>query len=1411
MRTVPPDQLPTSGRPRRWLASAAGLSLVTPLALVAIGGSVLLTQAPAAASPPPSSVTEYQPEVPTRYGGRTVGADVSPANPALVLAATDSGGVFRSTDSGAHWSHVDSLVPFRMEDVKFAPNNASVALATTARTGDSQNKGGIWRSSDAGVSWTRAVINGTTCPGDGGDFDAWGIAFEPSTTNVYVGTNCGLMVSADQGASFTRTAGSKILSVSARAGGQVDGCATGGHVRYTNTAGTVTLTSGPTLIPAGTGGAGQGCGEGYNGATTHDIATAPQEANVVFAMSPGSSTSLCGGSVATPKGVYFLMESDDAGANWTQVGASCPSRQAWVSTRQVHDGNPDHFAIYFSGGLDVSRGTCTANVAGLRCTGLPMGAANVGQGHADPAGIAFTTDGTDCAAFKYGDGGIENSGDCGGTFAMAAGSGTSGGGFNALQVYEIKGQIHPDHTDLWFGTQDNSIYASSDNGATWPTNVCCEGYDFQALRTTPSDAGQRLTYMTCGACVIQQANVHLGGVSGWNSPPGQNAGSPGGNPILLPPQADTYVQWSVPTPGTNQLYLTTNAGGAWTAVAGVSTGNGLTGHPVVTGPAADPTIYQLTTGGLLKITGVNTSNPAVVTTIATGTISVGTAIAGHASFRFGEPALGVDANNPLTLLAADMNTNQMKFSHDGGATWTTDAALTSLVTDNGRLGFSVPFIGAQVHTIAFDPTNANTILVGTDLSGILASLDGGQTWARMPGSEKITAITSFFFDEVRHDIIVSSYGRGLWKLAIPEADLSVTKTHSPNPAVAGQPLDFTVTVTNNGPGVASTATVVDQLPPKVSFVADTLTPPEGCTAAGQKVTCTLGPIGSGESRTFTIRTAVASDAVAAGGPTSVTNTVSVTSAGANDPNPGNNTFSDTFLITDKADLEITKLCKPDTVVRAGQPIDCTIFVDNHGPSAARHVTVDDVMLSNGTFTVSNINPAGCTLVSVTGGRKLTCDLGTVDAASSTVPGRATITYRVSATEGQDLNNEATVRSDTPDPDASNNRVTVALTIQSVADLQLTAAAPANLVAGNGSGTFTLTVTNTGPSTATNVVVADTVPAGVRILTVTGSAGATCTAGAPGDPFQPATCGFGTLTPGASRTMSVDVAVLEDTTGVLHNSARASSDTFDPDNDNNLTHSDTTVLVRADLSAATVASPKPVIAGETLTWRTTVANHGPSTATGVTVAITLPAGVTFTKATVTGSTGTCGLLTPTSVGCALGTMPSGASADIYVDVLVAPSVPTGTSLSASATVNATSPDPVTGNNTASDASTVATKADLKVVLTSDADVYKPSTVIHYTITVTNAGPSDAVNVVATQLLPPAKSGYYVSNDAGCPPPSGTTFTCNLGTLAAGGTKTIQVNFLIRGNKGTITSTASVTSATPDPVAANNTSIRNVTVK
>src|SRR5260370_632429 len=49
-----------------------------------------------------------------------------------------------------------------------------------------------------------------------------------------------------------------------------------------------------------------------------------------------------------------------------------------------------------------------------------------------------------------------------------------------------------------------------------------------------------------------------------------------------------------------------------------------------------------------------------------------------------------------------------------------------------------------------------------------------------------------------------------------------------------------------------------------------------------------------------------------------------------------------------------------------------------------------------------------------------------------------------------------------------------------ADLSITKTAPATVVAGN-QLTYTITVTNNGPSNATNVIVTDTLPAGVNFL------------------------------------------------------------------------------------------------------------------------------------------------------------------------------------------------------------------------------------------------------------------------------------------------------------------------------------------
>lgn len=90
------------------------------------------------------------------FGGRAVAVDTDPSFPNTVLVASESGGLFRSGDGGAHWWHVDSFIPHRMSDLQWSPTDRNVVIATTLQTADSDFPGGIWRSSDGGLTWAHA-------------------------------------------------------------------------------------------------------------------------------------------------------------------------------------------------------------------------------------------------------------------------------------------------------------------------------------------------------------------------------------------------------------------------------------------------------------------------------------------------------------------------------------------------------------------------------------------------------------------------------------------------------------------------------------------------------------------------------------------------------------------------------------------------------------------------------------------------------------------------------------------------------------------------------------------------------------------------------------------------------------------------------------------------------------------------------------------------------------------------------------------------------------------------------------------------------------------------------------------------------------------------------------------------------
>jgi len=711
---------------------------------------------PPSTSDPGSSVTSFQPNV--KWGGRTVAIDVSPGNAAVAIAASESGGMFLTTDSGATWSHIDSLPPFRMSDVKFAPSNSQIVIASAWADSRATNGGGIWRSVDGGATWQKPATSNPACSSRA---STWGISFAAGGNDVYVGTDCGVAVSHDLGATWAHVSLSRTWSVASSPGGIVDTCSDDGHHRSTNNGGSF-----GTADFIGPAGSIQTC----SAFAVHGIVASPFEPNVLFALNVGPVTP-APNACSTTNAVRFRLvsESDDGGANWTQIGQACPSRPPWVALHPSTDGMANHFDVYFSGGLDTRRQTCSGfGGPGLRCTTLPT-AANVTVDHADHNGMAFTTSTTsNCGEFIVSDGGVHKTTDCGATWSMT-GAGSSG--YNALQLYEVDGQVHPSHTDLYMGTQDNDIWASGDNGATWTTDICCEGFFFQVPHSSPSDSGQTVTGVVCFGCSNFQTTAHFSGFGGWPNP----SGSVTGNPFLVGPAE--YIQFNQPTPPSNTLNLTTDTGGTWAAATTIT--QSLSGRPYIAGPPATPTVYQGITKpsslvGLVKVTGVGTATPTV-SNADTGLSSIGGYCMGFQTFVC-PTVFGVDPSNPQHLIAADLGSNQMKVSIDGGASWNVDSVLTTLVTGNGQFRFFEPNFGLQAHTIAFDPANGNRILVGTEANGVIASLDGGQTWGPMFQSNQASGITSFFFDEVQNDVLVSTYGRGLWKLSFVPRPTALTYT-----------------------------------------------------------------------------------------------------------------------------------------------------------------------------------------------------------------------------------------------------------------------------------------------------------------------------------------------------------------------------------------------------------------------------------------------------------------------------------------------------------------------------------------------------------------------------------------------------------------------------------------------------------
>jgi uncharacterized repeat protein (TIGR01451 family) len=157
----------------------------------------------------------------------------------------------------------------------------------------------------------------------------------------------------------------------------------------------------------------------------------------------------------------------------------------------------------------------------------------------------------------------------------------------------------------------------------------------------------------------------------------------------------------------------------------------------------------------------------------------------------------------------------------------------------------------------------------------------------------------------------------------PLADLSVTKSASPEPVVTGSDVTYTITVANNGPDAAAGVTVSDNLPAEITFVSCNATGGGVCGGAGNNRTVTFSSLSSGASETITL--VATADCEVTNGEV-ISNTATVGSA-TNDPNSSNN--SDTAMTTASdpppelncpADITTEPTCPSGAIVTYAAPV-----------------------------------------------------------------------------------------------------------------------------------------------------------------------------------------------------------------------------------------------------------------------------------------------------------------------------------------------------------------------------------------------------------------------------------------------------------------------------------------------------------
>ncbi len=892
------------------------------------------------------------------------------------------------------------------------------------------------------------------------------------------------------------------------------------------------------------------------------------------------------------------------------------------------------------------------------------------------------------------------------------------------------------------------------------------------------------------------------------------------------PAATTAIVDTLPpgwTYAAGTAIVTSAAGGSSPVEPQLSTSGG---NQVLTWPTTGP----LSKGQQISVSFSavpSTSAPFASTNTARASGTDGTGASGNLS----GPYQSNVASATATVVMADLQIVKKAVSNPfiaGGST----NAYTLVVTNNGPSAAQGPITVVDDAPAGMSFTSATgsgwTCLLGQAGASVTCTTPGPLTngqvaptitvQAAVPASALGSFTNTATVSSPTYDPNLANNTSSVQVDVVARADLAITKSHQ-GPVVAGQPVLYTLTVSNLGPSDSpapgTPVTVTDTLPAGEHFLSA-----KGAgwscpsSAAAQQFTCSA-TTGFTVGSTSQILVEASVDSSVASG-TTLTNVAAISQTAITDPNLANNTASDPAQVATSADLSIDKTHDPASQFRPGVSGDGTyrFAVSNAGPSNASNPTVVDTLPPQLTFLAfSPGNDPSWSCAQVTGTQELSCTLNHPLAAGQQAPSIGVeVSVNSNVTSSASIDNTATVTSPTPDPDESNNTSTDLVSSgTSEADLLITKTHAGAFTAGT-TGTYHLTVENLGPAdvpASSPITATDELPPGLHYVSGGSSPWACSANGSQVTCVDLAGLAAGSTAPPIVLTVAVDPAL---TPQIVLNQATVSSPVPDPNPTNNEASDPTEIVASADLSV--VKTPVGAFTpGTNGTYTLVVSNAGPSDAAEpVTVTDPLPDGQSFVSGTGTGWTCSArGQFVTCTLAGAL--VPGATAPTLTLTVLVDPGF-VGTSMTNVARVDSPTPD----DNPPNDTSMVTVpgmspQADLSIVK-SHTGTFVAGEEASFSLVVTNNGPShNAGGIVVTDPLP--SSLQYLSatgTDWQCSEdPSTSTVTCTyaaaLPATGANVAPPITITVLVDAST-TLTSDVNVASVasttTVDPNPSNDTS-------